>query len=161
MKTASTLCLSVFLLLGLTLTFASPSSAEILCLPSYNYCGCKGDDCSTLKKFSSAGGCKGLLCDGGAPEYCKCQLAKLPPGNSLVFSSARQKNDLKPNPLLDKRGTLPRPVRDCSATAKCGGTTVSCSVKGSGLCQGENGSGVSCTQFLASGEQKTTTSLCE
>ena len=45
----------------------------------------------------------------------------------------------------------PRPVRDCSATAKCGNTTVSCSVKGDGNCQAKDGVGASCQTIKANG----------
>jgi hypothetical protein len=44
-----------------------------------------------------------------------------------------------------------RPARDCSATAQCENGSVSCSVKGSGVCQAQNGHGVVCQSIKADG----------
>lgn len=174
MKTASSRCLFAFLFLGLTLALASSSPAGaqssqvtapkpkpveiITCSAGLRACGCMGgEDCSTLKKFAAAGGCSNLKCTGETPNICVCDLDAMHAGP--VFTAARQHNLLKRNPL-DKLAAPTKPVRDCTATATCGGTTVSCSVKGSGACQGANGTGVSCTQFLADGGEETTTSEC-
>ena len=161
------------LLLGATLSFASlsPAAAQssqvtappskpvaITCSASLKLCGCKGGkDCSILKDFAAAGGCSNPpRCAG---DICVCDLDALVKGDSPVLTAARQQKLVKPNPL-DKITAPTRPVRDCKATATCGNTTVSCSVKGDGACQGVNGSGVSCTEFLSNGGQTTTTSPC-
>jgi hypothetical protein len=112
-----------------------------------------------LKKFAAAGGCSTPRCTGESPEICTCDLASLVVGDSPVLTAAKQQGLVKPNPL-DKITAPGRPVRDCKATATCGNTTVSCSVKGNGACQSENGVGVSCTELLSNGGQSTTTSPC-
>ncbi len=163
------------LLLGATLSFASagaaaaqspqvtapkPKPVAINCSAQLGYCACLGnDDCDILKKFASAGGCSKPNCTGEAKEICSCNLTPLIAGNSPALTAAKRHNLIKPNPL-DKITAPTRPVKDCKATATCGNTTVSCSVKGDGACQGVNGSGVSCTEFLSNGGQTTTTSPC-
>lgn len=173
MKSKSSLCSFAVLLLGATLSFTPPAAAQspqvtappskpsaIICSASLKLCGCKGNtDCGILNKFAAAGGCSNLRCTGGTPNICTCDLAKSTAGDSPILTAARQHNLVKPNPL-DKITAPTRPVKDCSATATCGNTTVSCSVKGNGACQSENGVGVSCTEFLSNGGQTTTTSPC-
>lgn len=163
------------LLLGATLSLASagaaaaqspqvtapkPKPVAINCSAMLGYCACLGDnDCGILKKFASAGGCSKPNCTGETPEICSCNLTPLIAGNSPALTAAKRHNLIKPSPL-DKITAPTRPVKDCKATATCGNTTVSCSVKGDGACQGVNGSGVSCTEFLSNGGQTTTTSPC-
>lgn len=173
MKSTSRFFSFGFLLLGATLslspavaqssgqvTTGKPKPVAITCSANLGYCVCLGDgDCSTLKKFAAAGGCSKPNCTGGTPNICSCNLDPLVVGNSPVLTAAKQHGLVKPNPL-DKITAPGRPVKDCEAKATCGNTTVSCSVKGNGACQAENGTGVSCTEFLSNGGTKTSTSPC-
>jgi hypothetical protein len=172
MRNTFSSCSFAVLLLGATLAVApaaaqtgqvtapKPKPTEIICSGGLLLCGCLGaDDCDILKKFADAGGCSNRRCTDGTPQICTCDLAPMVAGNSPVLTAARRHNLVKPN-RLDKITAPTRPVKDCKATATCGNTTVSCSVKGDGACQGVNGSGVSCTEFLSNGGQTTTTSPC-
>lgn len=175
MRNAFRSCSFAVLMLGAALAFAflspaaaqtgqvtapKPKPAEIICSAGLQLCGCLGaDDCDILKKFASAGGCSNLRCTGGNPNVCTCDLAPSVAGDSPVLTAAKRHKLIKPNPL-DKITAPTRPVKNCSASATCGNTTVSCKVKGNGACQSENGVGVSCTEFLSNGGQTTTTSPC-
>jgi hypothetical protein len=119
------------------------------CSASIKTCWCDGAlDCATLKKFANAGGCSNVQCEG---DTCTCQLPWLVNKDSPVFADAERKHLVKPG-MLNRLTAGQKPVKDCSASAQCGNTTITCSVKGNGLCEGINGKGISCLEFKANGD---------